>query len=161
MERKQELQRYRQDGSSSRTRTRDFCGSPICSGVQNGTNSSLGVWENWKMFRPQININIVAYRPVAKQWLCKQRPFLGIGSVNTFPLLGSTFLIMQQLDYNNGNGVFSMWSIAKCYKQGTSLVEFCTGCYEEWTWTREAEESPALETVAGNGWWRHSRLKKA
>jgi hypothetical protein len=37
---------------------------------------------------------------------CKQRPSLGNGSVNTFPLLGSRFLIMQQLDYNNGNGVF-------------------------------------------------------
>jgi hypothetical protein len=32
---------------------------------------------------------------------------MGNGSVNTFLLLGSTFLIMQQLDYNIGNeGVF-------------------------------------------------------
>jgi hypothetical protein len=28
---------------------------------------------------------IVAYRPVAKRWLCKQRPFLSNGSINTFP----------------------------------------------------------------------------
>jgi hypothetical protein len=35
----------------------------------------------------------VAYRPVAKRVLFKQRPFLGNGSVNTFPLLGSRFLI--------------------------------------------------------------------
>jgi hypothetical protein len=48
----------------------------------------------------------VAYRPVANRWLSEQRPFLGNSSVNTFPLLGSRFLIMQQLDYNNGNGVF-------------------------------------------------------
>jgi hypothetical protein len=33
-------------------------------------------------------VNIVAYRPVAKCWLCKQRPFLGNGSVNTFPMPG-------------------------------------------------------------------------
>jgi hypothetical protein len=45
-------------------------------------------------------------RPVAKRCLCKQRPFLGNGSVNTFALLGSRLLIMQQLDCNNGNGVF-------------------------------------------------------
>jgi hypothetical protein len=31
---------------------------------------------------------------------------MGNSSVNMFPLLGSTFLIMQQLDYSNGNGVF-------------------------------------------------------
>jgi hypothetical protein len=30
--------------------------------------------------------------------LCKQRPFLGNGSVNTFSLLGNRFLIMQKLD---------------------------------------------------------------
>jgi hypothetical protein len=42
--------------------------------------------------------SIVAYRPVAKRWLCKHLPFLGNGSVNTFPLLGSRFLIIQQLD---------------------------------------------------------------
>jgi hypothetical protein len=33
--------------------------------------------------------------------------FLGNGSVNTFPLLGSRFLIMQQLDYNNRRDVIS------------------------------------------------------
>jgi hypothetical protein len=38
---------------------------------------------------------IVAYRPVTKWGLCKQRPFLGNGSVNTFPLLGTRLLIMQ------------------------------------------------------------------
>jgi hypothetical protein len=49
-------------------------------------------------------LNIVAYRTVAKRRLCKQRPFQGNGSVKKFPLLGSTFLIVQHLDYNNGNG---------------------------------------------------------
>jgi hypothetical protein len=51
-------------------------------------------------------VNIVAYRLVAKLWLVEQRPFLGNGSVNTFPLLGRKFLIMQQLEYNNGNEYF-------------------------------------------------------
>jgi hypothetical protein len=50
--------------------------------------------------------HIVAYRPIAKQWLRKQRLFLGNSSINMFPLLGSRFLITQELDYNNGNGVF-------------------------------------------------------
>jgi hypothetical protein len=36
--------------------------------------------------------NDVLYRPVVKQWLCKQWPFLGSGSVNTFTLLCSRFL---------------------------------------------------------------------
>jgi hypothetical protein len=148
MECKQELQCCRQVGSASRTTAKHLCGTLTCSGLQNGPISSLGVWENWKMYRPPISINIVAYRPVAKQWLCKQRPFLGNGSVNTFPLLGSRFLIMQQLDYNNGNGVFSMWIVPKCYKQWTSLVEFWNGGYEEITWALEAEESPLLEAVA-------------
>jgi hypothetical protein len=48
----------------------------------------------------------VPYRPIAKRRLCKQRPFLGNGSVNTFPLVGSRFSILQQLDYNSGNGMF-------------------------------------------------------
>jgi hypothetical protein len=48
-------------------------------------------------------------------------PFLGNGSLNTFPLLGSSFLIMQQLDYKNGRAVFSTWSVPRCYKQGIRL----------------------------------------
>jgi hypothetical protein len=36
-------------------------------------------------------------------------PFLGNGSVNTFLLLGSRFLIMQQLHYNNRGAVFSAY----------------------------------------------------
>jgi hypothetical protein len=64
----------------------------------------------------------VACRPVAKRWLRKQQPFLGNGSVNTFPLLGSRFLIMQQLDYNSGRAVFSTWSVPRSYEQGTKSV---------------------------------------
>jgi hypothetical protein len=61
----------------------------------------------------------VAYRPVAKQCLCEQLPFLGKGLGNTFLLLGSRFLIMQHLDYNNGRAVFSMWPVPRCCRQGT------------------------------------------
>jgi hypothetical protein len=66
-------------------------------------------------------IPYLAYRPVAKWWLREQQMFLGSGSVNTFLLLDSIFLIMQQLDYN-GNRTFSTRSVAtSCYKQGTRL----------------------------------------
>jgi hypothetical protein len=40
------------------------------------------------------------------RWADIPDPFLGNGSVNIFPLLGSRFLIKQQLGCNNGNGVF-------------------------------------------------------
>jgi hypothetical protein len=43
--------------------------------------------------------------------------FLGNGWLNTFPLLGSSFLRMQQLKYNNGRAVFSMRSVPRGYKQ--------------------------------------------
>jgi hypothetical protein len=48
-------------------------------------------------------------------------PFLGNGSVNTFPMLDRRFLTMQQLDFNNGRDVFSTWSALRCYKQGIRL----------------------------------------
>jgi hypothetical protein len=72
-------------------------------------------------------------------------PFLGNGSVHTFLFLSSRFLIMQQLDYNNKNRVFSTWSVPRCYKQETKSVkwQFCEGR----TGTREAEGSPLLETA--------------
>jgi hypothetical protein len=61
-------------------------------------------------------------------------PFLGNSSVNKFPLLGSSFLIMQQLDYNNATAVFSMWSVLRSLELMSSLkVQFCTGVCEERT----------------------------
>jgi hypothetical protein len=56
-----------------------------------------------------------------ERWEDVPGPFLNNSLVNTFPLLGSTLLIMQQLDYNSGRTVFSMWSVPRCYKQGTKL----------------------------------------
>jgi hypothetical protein len=51
------------------------------------------------------------------------------------PMLGTRFLIMQWLDCNNGRAVFSMWSVLRCYKQGTRSVDgqFCMGVCEEGT----------------------------
>jgi hypothetical protein len=86
-------------------------------------------------------VRTMAYILVAKRWLCKRRPFWGgFGSGNTFPLLGSRFLIMQQLDYNNGNWVFLLCRyrdvISKRQSQFSSFLH-------------EDEESPTLEAVAG------------
>jgi hypothetical protein len=59
-----------------------------------------------RKFLQCYNIHHVAYRPIIKWWLHKQRSFLRNSWVNTFMLIGSRFLIMQQLNYNNGNRVF-------------------------------------------------------
>jgi hypothetical protein len=80
-------------------------------------------------------IIIVAYRHVDKQLFCKTGAVSGPRLSKHFPVAGQQILIMQQLEYNNGNGVFSMRSVSRCYKQGTkiieSLVEFCMeGCGE-------------------------------
>jgi hypothetical protein len=42
-----------------------------------------------------------------------------------------------------------MWSVPKCYKQGTwlELSQFCTGVCEEETSAREAEEFRLLEAA--------------
>jgi hypothetical protein len=48
--------------------------------------------------------------------------FLDNGSVNKFPLLGSRFLIMEELDFNNGRVVFCTWSMPRHYKQRTRSV---------------------------------------
>jgi hypothetical protein len=55
-----------------------------------------------------------------------------------------------------------MSSVPRCYKQGKrlELSQFCTGVCEDRIWTRKVEEAPLLEAVAGNGWWRHSKLEK-
>jgi hypothetical protein len=50
------------------------------------------------------------------RWAEIPRPFLGNGSLNTCPLLGSRFLIMQQLDYNSERAIFSMVLLSG-YKQ--------------------------------------------
>jgi hypothetical protein len=69
------------------------------------------------------------------RWADIPGPFPGNGSVNTFPLLDSRFLIMQQLDYSTGRAVFTIWSVPRCYKQETRSVESqsYTGVCEERT----------------------------
>jgi hypothetical protein len=46
-------------------------------------------------------VHIRCYATTMK-WEDIPEPFLGNGSVNTFPLLCNRFLIVQQVDYNNG-----------------------------------------------------------
>jgi hypothetical protein len=76
--------------------------------------------------KPSVSIcttcfNIVVFRgrcyATTARWTDIPGPFLGSGSVNTFPLLGSRFLIMQQLDYNNGRAAFSTWSVPIGYNR--------------------------------------------
>jgi hypothetical protein len=63
-----------------------------------------------------------------------------------FLLLSSRFLVMQQLDYNNGNGAF-LCGPCQDVMQGTRSVEFCMEGCEERTGAREAEKSPLLEAI--------------
>jgi hypothetical protein len=68
----------------------------------------------------QLNYNIVVYRPVAKRGLCKQRPLLCNGTVNT-PL-------QQELCFLCGpcRDVIS--------KEQVQFSHFCTGICEVRTW---------------------------
>jgi hypothetical protein len=83
---------------------------------------------------------------------CIPDPYLGIGAVNTFPLLGSRFLTMQPLGCNSGNGVFLRGPCWDVINKGQSQLiissQFCTGVCEDRTWASEAEDSPLFETVA-------------
>jgi hypothetical protein len=78
-----------------------------------------------------------------------------------FPLLGSRFLILQQLDYNNGNGMFLRGPCRDVISKGQG--HFSMGLCEERTSECEAEECPLLEAIARErlvntpGWERLSR----
>jgi hypothetical protein len=64
------------------------------------------------------------------------------------PLLGSRFLIIEQLDFNNGEEMFLRGPCRDGKGQSyTQSVEF--DC-EQRTWPREAEQSPMLEAVTRN-----------
>jgi hypothetical protein len=64
----------------------------------------------------------VAYRPVAKRRLGKQRQLLSNGARNTCPLLGSRFLIIQQLDATLEELCFLCGPYRDVIKQGSKLV---------------------------------------
>jgi hypothetical protein len=82
-------------------------------------------------WKTPVRENIVAYSPVSKQWLCKQRPFLGNGSVNTFLLLGARFL-MQQLDATRETECFLLGPRRDIISRGRSQlrIQFCKGVCE-------------------------------
>jgi hypothetical protein len=88
---------------------------------------------------------MVTCRTVAMQWPL-HGPFLGNGSVNTFQLLGGSFLIMQQFDYSNGRTVFFAWSVPKCYKQ-RKRSEISQPCVKAGSNT----STVALRVVGGDG----------
>jgi hypothetical protein len=72
---------------------------------------------------------------------------------------------MQQLDYSNENGVFSMWSVPRCYNREVwSLVQFSqffTEVCEERICKREAEESPSLGAVTRERLMKTQQVGKA
>jgi hypothetical protein len=99
-------------------------------------------------------VDFVVYRPIAKQRLCKQRQFLGNVSVNTFTLLGSRFLIiiMQQLDYNNGNCVFLRGPCRDVISKWQSqLIVLYGGLWREdlssWSWRITTVKAVARERL--------------
>jgi hypothetical protein len=56
---------------------------------------------------------------------------MGNSSVNTFPLLCSKILIMQQLDATIEELWFSTWSVPRCYKREVwSLVRIVSSALE-------------------------------
>jgi hypothetical protein len=80
---------------------------------------SMCVCEQKINFVSKTIICNVAYRHVAKRWLCKPRPFLGNRLINTFPLiLNNATVVLQQ--WKRGT---STWSVPRCYEQGTKSVE--------------------------------------
>jgi hypothetical protein len=68
------------------------------------------------------------------------------------PLLGSRFLIMQQLDYNNGKDVFSAWSVPRCYKRDKVRAKFSS--------VRQSEEKSQWELVATVLSWKSGSEEK-
>jgi hypothetical protein len=55
---------------------------------------------------------------------------------------------LQHLDYNNGNGMFSMWFVPRCYEQDSfKRVQLRDSGQPAIAWAREAKESPLLEAV--------------
>jgi hypothetical protein len=86
-------------------------------------------------------IHIMAYRLVTKRWLCKQRQFLGNGSVNTFPRQRSR---KQQQSSSWMQRVFYvvraeiLWT--EQFEQWVQLSSVKESVKTE-SWVREAEES--------------------
>jgi hypothetical protein len=103
----------------------------------------------------------VAHRPVAERWLCKQRPFLNNGSVNTFR--------GNECARNNivtgGNGVFlrgqcrDVISKGQSQLRGSVCVCVCVCvCECECEWMSERERECVCVCVCVWGWvWVNER----
>jgi hypothetical protein len=93
---------------------------------------------------------LCSYATTAR-WTLIQGLFLANGSLNTFPLLGSRFLIMQQLDHNSGRAVFPTWSVPRGYKRDEvwSLVHLRVSSVRE-SVKRGLEPEAELEPLPEN-----------
>jgi hypothetical protein len=114
------------------------------------TNFSLNIWKGettWK--HTSVGDDNVACRAIAMQrremgWytraVSRQRLVRHVpAKPRRCPLLDSRFLIMQQLDHNNGKTVFCTWSVSRGYK--LDKVEFSHS-------VRESAEKSQWQLVA-------------
>jgi hypothetical protein len=111
--------------------------------------------------------NIVAYRAVARQWICKQRPLLENGRnrltqqqncwercslccpciVNTrSQLYDVSKLRVQQLEAS----YLSLWAAVRQATAGEHLKPWIRKLRDLWHW----------QLLPDNDWWRHSRLRR-
>jgi hypothetical protein len=77
-------------------------------------------------------------------------PFLGNGSVNTFPLLDNRFLITQQLDYKNVRVAFSTYPCRNVSKGQAQLRVSSVQESVNRELKPEAEEYVLLKPLPGN-----------
>jgi hypothetical protein len=57
---------------------------------------------------------------------------------------------MQHLGYKNGRAVFCTWSVPRCYKQGTKLVDSSVREFVKRGAEPEVEEYSLFEPLPGN-----------
>jgi hypothetical protein len=101
-----------------------------------------------KELRTYISLEISRYYRVyshcyatTARWANILDPFLSNSSENTFPLLGSRFLITQQLDFNNGREGFLRGPCREVVSETKFRAYF------------------SCETVASLEWREHVKLK--
>jgi hypothetical protein len=99
-----------EEGRLDTSREKDSIPKRIFLNLENGGAVAEKIYIRQSLDSNHLTITIICqlycsvqsrcYATTAR-WADILGPFLGNGSVSTFPLLGSRFLIMQQLDYNS------------------------------------------------------------
>jgi hypothetical protein len=81
------------------------------------------------------NIHNVAYRPIAKQRLCKQRLLLRNVSINTFPFVRQQILNNETVGLQQCKRGLSAWSVRRSYLEDSWVhpVSSVRGVCEERT----------------------------